>query len=94
MTDAISRYRQGATVLAAFARILLRRLVFEDGLLAAGAADEAAAPLLPLLLCQPATFQVRPHTIYGGPHIIIIILISIIHATTAPWSSLALRSMD
>ena len=27
-------------MLAAFARILLRRLVFEDGLLAAGAADE------------------------------------------------------
>jgi len=46
-------------VLAAFARILLCRLVFEDGLLAAGAADEAAAPLLPLLLCQPDTFQVR-----------------------------------
>ena len=46
-------------MLAAFARILLCRLVFEDGLLAAGAADEAAAPLLPLLLCQPDTFQVR-----------------------------------
>ena len=42
-------------MLAAFARILLRRLVFEDGLLAAGAADEAAAPLLPLLLCQVRT---------------------------------------